>query len=108
MKVTKLFVLALVAALAALVYTPVAKLAVDETCTTDVVTEGDIARRPESTPPTAADDWVLYTRTGTAPTAGAFVNGPATPPAGAGSLQLQTNTGSEKVFIFNYEHEGTR
>jgi len=35
------------------------------------------------------------------------VTGPATPPLGAGSLRLQTNTSSEKVFLFNYDHIGT-
>jgi hypothetical protein len=68
------------------------------------VTESDITRQPENTPPT--DNWVLYTRAGTPATAGAFVTGPANPPLGAGSLQLQTNTGSEKVFLFNFDHVG--
>src|SRR3990170_4350514 len=77
-------------------------------CTRDIVLESDVARRPENTPATPADDWVLYTRLGTPPTAAAFVPGPATPPAGVGSLRLQTVTGTEKVFIFNYEHEGTK
>lgn len=72
---------------------------------TEVVTEGDVTRQVENTPPT--DDWVLYTRAGTPPTAGAFVDGPATPPLGTGSLQLSTVTGSEKVFLFNDDHVGT-
>ena len=50
---------------------------------------------------------MLYTRAGTPPTAGAFVDGPGTPPLGAGSLQLTTVTGGEKVFLFNYDHVGT-
>jgi hypothetical protein len=77
-------------------------------CTRDIVIESDVARRPENTPSIPTDDWVLYTRAGTPPTAAAFVSGPAAPPAGVGSLRLQTVTGTEKVFIFNYEHEGTK
>jgi hypothetical protein len=72
---------------------------------TEIVTESDVTRQAENTPPT--DNWVLYTRAGTPPTAGAFVDGPATPPLGAGSLELTTVAGSEKVFLFNYEHIGT-
>jgi hypothetical protein len=72
---------------------------------TETVTEADVTRQVENTPPT--DNWVLYTRAGTPPTAGAFVDGPATPPLGGGSLELTTATGSEKVFLFNYDHVGT-
>jgi hypothetical protein len=72
---------------------------------TEVVTESDVTRQVENTPPT--DNWVLYTRAGTPPTAGVFVAGPAEPPLGTGSLQLTTNTSSEKVFLFNYDHIGT-
>jgi hypothetical protein len=72
---------------------------------TEMVTEADVVRQTEDTPPT--NDWVLYTRAGTPPTAGAFVNGPGSPPIGAGSLQLTTNTAAEKVFLFNYDHVGT-
>jgi hypothetical protein len=75
-------------------------------CTSTEVTEGDVTRLIENTPPAPTDDWVLYTRAGTPPTAGAFVAGPATPPLGAGSLQLTTVTGGEKVFLFNFEHVG--
>ena len=89
----------LLAALAALTFsTGLAQAA------TEVVTEGDVTRQVENTPPT--DNWVLYTRAGTPPTAGAFVNGPGTPPAGVGSLQLTTATGAEKVYLFNYDHVG--
>lgn len=73
---------------------------------TQVVTEADVTRQAENTPPT--DNWVLHTRAGTPSTAGEFVDGPATPPAGSGSLQLTTATGTEKVFLFNYEHVGTK
>lgn len=68
------------------------------------VTEADVTRQPEGTPPT--DNWVLYTRAGTPPTAGAFVSGPGEPPIGDGSLQLTTTTGGEKVYLFNYDHVG--
>jgi hypothetical protein len=72
---------------------------------TEVVTEADVTRQAENTPPT--DNWVLYTRPGTPPTAGAFVDD-ADAPLGSGSLQFTTVTGSEKVFLFNYDHVGTR
>lgn len=72
---------------------------------TEVVTEDDIVRQVENTPPTG--NWVLYTRAGTPPTAGTFVAGPDSPPLGVGSLQLTTATGNEKVFLFNYDHVGT-
>jgi hypothetical protein len=71
---------------------------------TEVIREEDVTRQAENTPPT--DNWVLYTRAGTPPTAGTFVSGPATPPLGGGSLQLTTTTGTEKVFLFNYDHVG--
>ena len=70
--------------------------------TTQVVGESDIVRQPENTPP--ANNWVLYTRNaGT----GAFRQGPATPPIGAGSLELTTPTGADKVYLFNYDQVGT-
>lgn len=71
-----------------------------------VVSETDVTRQAENTPP--ADNWVLYTRPGTPPSAGVFVNGPGNPPAGCGSLQLTTATGAEKVFLFNYDHVGLK
>jgi hypothetical protein len=73
--------------------------------TTEVVIESDVTRQVENTPPT--DNWVLYTRAGTPPTAGAFVTGPDTPPLGTGSFNTTTVTGAEKVFLFNYDHVGT-
>ncbi len=72
---------------------------------TVIVTEGDVTRQVENTPPT--DQWVLYTRIGTPPSSGAFVVGPATPPAGIGSFQLSTPLSTHKVFLFNYDHVGT-
>ncbi|HEV2762804.1 MAG TPA: thrombospondin type 3 repeat-containing protein [Pyrinomonadaceae bacterium] len=75
-------------------------------CNTVEIVESDITRQPHNTPPT--DNWVLYTRQGGV---GAFVTGPATPPAGAGSLSLQTPgvipNGSDKVYLFNYDHVNT-
>ncbi len=73
--------------------------------TTENVSESDVTRQPENTPPT--DNWVLYTRAGTPPTAAQFRLGPDNPPIGAGSLQLQTNAGTEKVTLFNFDHVGT-
>src|SRR3954468_7192123 len=71
--------------------------------TTQVVTEGSVTRQAENTPPT--NNWVLYTRNaGT----GAFVDGPATPPLGSGSFQTVTPTGADKVYLFNYDHIGTK
>src|SRR3954451_16200699 len=68
-----------------------------------VVTEAEIARQAENTPPTK--NWVLYNRNaGT----GAFEYGPAAPPLGAGSLGLVTPTGADKVTLFNYDHVGTK
>ena len=73
--------------------------------TTERVTEATVTRQAEDSPPTSP--WVLYTRAGTPPTAGSFVEGPAGAPLGTGSLRLQTATGSEKVFLFNFDHVGT-
>ncbi len=95
--------LALFAILLALALTPALTPLALAAPTTQVVTDSDITRQPENTPPT--NNGVLYTRNaGT----GTFVAGPATPPAGAGSLQLDTPTGADKVFLFNYDHIGTR
>jgi hypothetical protein len=73
------------------------------TTTSEVITEDDIARQPENTPPASA--WVLYTRNGGT---GVFRTGPATPPSGLGSLEFSTPTGADKVYLFNYEHAGTQ
>ncbi len=70
--------------------------------TTQVVTETEITRQAENTPPT--DSWVLYTR---AAGTGTFRTGPGSPPAGIGSLEFITPTGADKVFLFNYDHVGT-
>jgi hypothetical protein len=100
MRYTRLFVFALIAAIAAIGISTLNSRAAD--CTKTVVTEDDITRQPENTPP--SDNWVLYTRNaGT----GAFHSGPATPPSGVGSLQTVTPTGADKVTLFNYDHVGT-
>jgi hypothetical protein len=80
-----------------------AGFAVAAVCTTEVVTEADVVRQPENTPPTS--DWVLYTRAVTS--SGTFVAGPEQPPAGNGSLALRTPTAADKVTLFNYDHVGT-
>jgi hypothetical protein len=95
-----LFVCTLALSIAALLTT--GGTAARVACATDEVVEGDVTRQVENAPP--SDDWMLYTRVGTPPTAAQFVTGPATPPLGVGSLRLATTTGSEKVFLFNYDH----
>jgi hypothetical protein len=73
-------------------------------CLRAIVTESDIVRQVENTPPT--NNWVLYTRPGVA--TASFVVGPANPPAGIGSLEMQTPLPTDKVTLFNYDHIGTR
>ena len=99
----RLFISTLVLSLVAMTTTAIGFA---DDCDIATVTNDDVARQVEDTPPTR--NWVLYTRAGTPPTAGQFEVGPERPPLGVGSLQLQTNTGSEKVFLFNYDHVGTR
>jgi hypothetical protein len=71
--------------------------------TTVVVSETDVSRQAENTPP--ARNWVLYTRNaGT----GLFTTGPGSPPLGVGSITFGTPTGADKVQLFNYDHIGTR
>ena len=70
---------------------------------TVVVTETDISRQAEDTPPT--NNWVLYTRlAGT----GTFTTGPGTPPLGVGSITFVTPTPADKVQFYNYDHIGTK
>lgn len=71
--------------------------------TTTVVTEDNITRQAENTPPT--NHWVLYTRNAGN---GAFRSGPATPPLGVGSFEMTTPTGADKATLFNYDHIGTK
>lgn len=72
-------------------------------CLRAIVTESDVTRQVENTPPT--NNWVLYTRPGTA--TASFVLGPGTPPMGVGSLEMRTPLVTDKVFLFNYDHVGT-
>jgi hypothetical protein len=67
-----------------------------------VVTESDVTRQAENTPPT--DNWVIYNR---AAGGAAFREGPGAPPAVTGSLQLTTPTGTDKITAFNYDQVGT-
>ena len=107
MKVTKLFVFALIAVVAAIAATTVGLAAIPAPavladCDSVVVIESDIARQAENTPPTR--NWVLYTR---AAGTGVFRTGPGTPPAGVGSFEMSTPTGLDKATLFNYDHIGT-
>jgi hypothetical protein len=111
MKFSRLFLFSLIVAVVAMATGTIgfATLSISRAaadCTPTVVTEGDVTRQLENSPPT--DNWVLYTRTGTPASAAVFQTGPPSPPLGAGSLKLQTSTSSEKVFLFNYDHVGTR
>ncbi|MDB4893021.1 MAG: hypothetical protein JWL61_4876 [Gemmatimonadetes bacterium] len=72
---------------------------------TVVVAEASVVRQLEDTPPT--NNWVLYTRAGTPPTAGQFVIGPDAPPLGVGSFQSQLPLSTQKLTLFNYDHVGT-
>jgi hypothetical protein len=72
-------------------------------CNPVTVTEDDIARQAENTPPTR--NWVFYTR-GAA--TGTFRAGPETPPIGQGSFELTTPTGADKGTLFNYDHIDTQ
>lgn len=72
--------------------------------TTEVVTQADVTRQAENTPPT--DNWVEYFRTPTSEAT--WEDGPGDPPLGNGSVELSTPTGTDKVQVFNYDHVGTR
>ena len=72
---------------------------------TVTVAEASVVRQLENTLPT--NNWVLYTRAGTPASAGQFVIGPDAPTLGVGSYRSQLALGSEKVFLFNYDHIGT-
>lgn len=71
---------------------------------TVVVTERDITRQPENTPPT--NNWVYYFRLPTS--TGTFVTGPGNPPLGSGSFLMSTPTVADKGTLFNYDHIGTQ
>jgi hypothetical protein len=98
MKAMRLFVFALVAAAALAAGT----LGYAAVCNRVVITEDDIARQAENTPPTR--NWVLYFRNAGN---GVFRSGPATPPSGVGSFETTTPTGADKVTLFNFDHIGT-
>jgi hypothetical protein len=100
MKYSRLFVAALVAVVLALASSTFIGLAAD--CTKEVITESEITRQAENTPPT--DDWVLYTRNAGN---GTFRVGPGTPPSGVGSFETTTPTAADKVTLFNFQHVGT-
>jgi hypothetical protein len=89
--------------LSALVAACVLLPAASASAATIQVGEADVTRAVEGQSPT--DNWMLYTRAGTPPAAAAFVTGPAGS-SGAGSLQLTTTTGNEKVFLYNYDNAG--
>ncbi|HVF42020.1 MAG TPA: hypothetical protein VM936_03360 [Pyrinomonadaceae bacterium] len=101
MKATRLLVCALAVAALALIAT-LGLSARAAGGTTVVVTEDDIARQPENTPPTR--NWVLYTRNAGN---GTFRVGPGAPPSGVGSFETVTPTGADKATLFNYDHVGT-
>lgn len=69
-----------------------------------VVTEADIARQAEDTPPTKS--WVFYNRVTGTPTIANFIVGPGTPPAGVGSFQINTPDGTAKGTLFNFDYSG--
>jgi hypothetical protein len=98
MKAIRLFMFGIIAA-AALTAGTFVYAAV---CQRVVITEEDIARQAENTPPTK--NWVLYTRNAGN---GVFRTGPAAPPSGIGSLETVTPTGNDKVTLFNFDHVGT-
>jgi hypothetical protein len=99
MKYSRLFVIAIIAAIAAMAASTIG-LAVD--CTRAVVVEENISRQAENTPP--LKNWVLYSRNAGN---GAFRTGPGTPPSGVGSFELTTPTSADKATLFNYDHIGT-
>jgi len=72
-------------------------------CFREIVTESDVSRQVEDTPPLR--NWVLYTRPGTSTSS--FILGPGNPPMGIGSFEVQTPLPTDKVTLFNYDHVGT-
>jgi hypothetical protein len=69
-----------------------------------VVTESDVTRQAEDTPPT--DNWVLYFRPLRAGN-GTFRDGPGSPPLGEGSFELVTPTADDKITLFNFDYDKT-
>jgi hypothetical protein len=70
----------------------------------EVVSESDVTRQPEDSPPT--DDWVLYFRPLLAGT-GRFREGPGNPPQGEGSFEMVTPTPGDKITLFNFDYHET-
>lgn len=68
-----------------------------------IVTESDVSRQAEDTPPLR--NWVIYTRPASPGTA-TFRNGPGTPPLGTGSIEFSTPLPTSKVYMFNFDHVG--
>jgi hypothetical protein len=98
MKAIRLFMFVIVAAATLAAGT----LAYAAVCQRVVITEDDIVRQAENTPPT--NNWVLYTRLAGN---GVFRVGPGAPPSRIGSFETVTPTGADKVTLFNYDHVGT-
>jgi hypothetical protein len=67
-----------------------------------VVTEDDVSRQAEDTPPLRS--WVLYTRLAGN---GTFRDGPGSPPQGTGSFEFVTPTSADKAQLFNFDYVGT-
>lgn len=107
MKKAKILVLSAILMVAAFVSIGImnqsAPIAAAADCVKDVITESDITRQAENTPPT--DNWVLYTRNAGN---GTFRTGPGAPPSGVGSFETVTPTGNDKVTLFNFDHIGTQ
>jgi hypothetical protein len=70
-----------------------------------VVTESDVTRQLEDTPPT--DNWVLYFRPPPLTGNGTFREGPGNPPQGEGSFELVTPTPDDKIQLFNFDYHET-
>jgi hypothetical protein len=72
-------------------------------CDHVVVTGDDIVEQAENVPP--ANHWVLFKRNAGD---GQVRVGPGTPPEGVGSYEFTTPGGSDKAYLFNYDHVGTK
>jgi hypothetical protein len=70
-----------------------------------VVSESDVTRQLEDTPPT--DNWVLYFRAANVGTA-RFRDGPGNPPQGDGSFEMFTSVPNDKFTLFNFDYHETR
>lgn len=84
-------------------FATIATIGVAAECLRAIVTESDVTRQVENTPPT--NNWVIYTRPGTA--TGSFIVGPGNAPMGVGSLEFTTPLPTDKITIFNFDHVGT-